>query len=101
MTTPAEQIAAALRAARERAGLSQILAADRAGLHPSTLAKLEAGAIPNPTLSTLLAAADGVGVPVSELVDGIQPQPRPDRCLTARGFRPEIVVEHPVESIAR
>jgi Predicted transcriptional regulators len=89
MTAPAAQIAAALRAARERAGLSQILAADRAGLHPSTLAKLESGMIPNPTLSTLLAAAAGVGVPVSELVEGIEPQPRPDRCLTARNLRPE------------
>lgn len=101
MTTPAEQIAAVLRAARERAGLSQILAADRAGIHPSTLAKLEAGTIPNPTLSTLLAAADGVGVPVSELVAGIQPQPRPDRCLTARGFRPEVAPEALVEPLAR
>ncbi|HWU45671.1 MAG TPA: helix-turn-helix domain-containing protein [Humibacter sp.] len=92
MTTPAVQIAAALRTARERAGLSQILAADRAGLHPTTLAKLEAGTIPNPTLSTLLAAAAGVGVSVAQLVDGIEPQPRPDRCLTARNLRPEHVV---------
>lgn len=91
MTTPAVQIAAALRAARERASISQIIAADRAGLHPTTLAQLEAGTIPNPTLSTLLAAAAGVGVPVSQLVEGIEPQPRPDRCLTARNLRAEHV----------
>ena len=48
---------AALRAERERQGLSLSDIAERTGIDRSTLSKLETGKVPNPTVSTLRSLA--------------------------------------------
>src|SRR5947207_1327521 len=52
---------AALRAERERHGLSLGDVAERTGMDKSMLSRLETGKIPNPTLSTLRAYAEALG----------------------------------------
>src|SRR5215210_6928515 len=51
----------ALRAERERRGLSLAELAERTGMDQAMLSRLETGQIPNPTLSTLRAYAKGLG----------------------------------------
>jgi transcriptional regulator with XRE-family HTH domain len=58
---------ARLRAARHQTGLSQSRLAQRAGLSPSHLGNLERGRR-QPRLPTLLALADALGVPPSQLL---------------------------------
>jgi transcriptional regulator with XRE-family HTH domain len=70
--TPGAQFGIALRSVREQLGLSQAKAATEAGWDASSWARLERGASANPTLGTLIIAADAVGVPVSHLLTGIQ-----------------------------
>jgi ribosome-binding protein aMBF1 (putative translation factor) len=52
---------AALRAERERQGLSLADLAERTGIDKAMLSRLETGKIPNPTLSTLRAYARALG----------------------------------------
>ena len=52
---------AALRAERERRGLSLADLAERTGIDKAMLSRLETGKIPNPTLSTLRAYAKALG----------------------------------------
>jgi ribosome-binding protein aMBF1 (putative translation factor) len=52
---------AALRAERERRGLSLADLAERTGMDKAMLSHLETGKIPNPTLSTLRAYAKALG----------------------------------------
>jgi DNA-binding Xre family transcriptional regulator len=47
----------ALRAERERQGLSLSDVSERSGIDRATLSKLETGKVPNPTVSTLRAVA--------------------------------------------
>lgn len=63
----AEAIGARVRAARQRAGLSIGGLAARAGIGKGSLSELENGTR-NPTLSTLYAVADAVGVPLAALL---------------------------------
>ncbi|HCX85962.1 MAG TPA: transcriptional regulator [Micrococcales bacterium] len=72
-------VAAGLRAARTRSGLSLSEVARRAGVAKSTLSALEAGQ-GNPGVETLWALSDALGVRFSELVD---PPPSPVRLLRA------------------
>ena len=58
----------ALRAERERLGLSLSDVSERAGIDRATLAKLEAGEIPNPTVSTLRALARSLNKRLSWLL---------------------------------
>jgi transcriptional regulator with XRE-family HTH domain len=60
MTRPNEKQPNPLRAARERAGLSQFQLAVRAGLHLATVGLAERGARVSPETSAKLAAALGV-----------------------------------------
>ncbi|HXS65188.1 MAG TPA: XRE family transcriptional regulator [Streptosporangiaceae bacterium] len=62
------QIAAALRRERSRAGISLTELARRAGIAKSTLSQLESGA-GNPSVETLWALGNALGVPFSRLVD--------------------------------
>jgi ribosome-binding protein aMBF1 (putative translation factor) len=52
---------AALRAERERRGLSLADLAERTGMDKAMLSRLETGKIPNPTLSTLRVYAKALG----------------------------------------
>jgi hypothetical protein len=56
---------AALRAERERQGISLMDLAERTKLDVSILAKLESGAIPNPSIRTVRAYAHGLGKQLS------------------------------------
>lgn len=58
---------ARLRALRERAGLSQQQLSDRAGVRKATVSDLERG-VKSPSLSTLDAVAQALGVPPAELL---------------------------------
>jgi len=61
-------ISMSLRRERARAGLSLTELAKRAGIAKSTLSQLENG-VGNPSLETLWALAQALGVPLSRLVD--------------------------------
>jgi transcriptional regulator with XRE-family HTH domain len=66
---PSRTTADLVRAARQRAGLTQQDLAVRAGLAIRTVARIEAGeGSGEPYLSTLTAIADALGVPVIDLV---------------------------------
>jgi len=60
-------LASRLRSARGRAGLTQEQLADRAGVTTEHLQRLERG-VGNPTLATVYALADILGINVTELV---------------------------------
>jgi len=70
---PLQTIAAALRRAREHAGLTLTELARRAGVAKSTLSQLESGQ-GNPSVETLWALCVALDVPVSSLLD--PPRPR-------------------------
>ncbi len=53
---------------REQAGISQNELGRRAGVTGRIVSYIELGVRPNPTLSTILALARGLGVPPSELI---------------------------------
>lgn len=70
--TPGAQFGIALRSAREYLGISQAEAAAGAEWDASAWARLERGVPGNPTLGTILIAANTLGVPLSQLVAGIE-----------------------------
>jgi DNA-binding Xre family transcriptional regulator len=60
----------ALRAERERQGLSLSDVSERSGIDRATLSKLETGKVPNPTVSTLRAMAGALNKRLSwSLID--------------------------------
>jgi transcriptional regulator with XRE-family HTH domain len=59
-----------LRAARERAGLSQDALSRRCALHTTEISRIER-AVTDPKVSTVLEAARGLGIPAGELFDGL------------------------------
>ena len=69
---PATRIAANLRHLRERGGLSIVALAERSGVARATLTKLEAGK-GNPTVDTLYALADALGVALGEVIGAAPP----------------------------
>ena len=72
---PLATIAAALRAERERAGISLAELARRAGVAKSTLSQLEAGT-GNPSIETLWSLGVALGIPFSRLVEPLAPSVR-------------------------
>lgn len=77
----AQRFATSLRAARDRAGLSQEDVAYRAGLTRYTYQKYEKGESrpghpANPTLRTLVALAQVLGIPLTDLVPDDAPDLR-------------------------
>jgi DNA-binding Xre family transcriptional regulator len=61
---------AALRAERERQGLSLSDVSERSGIDRATLSKLETGKVPNPTVNTLRAVAHALNKRLSwSLID--------------------------------
>lgn len=61
-------VGAALKAAREKAGLSQAEASRRSGVHWVHLSRLEGGKV-NPTVRTLVRLAEVYGVEVGQMLD--------------------------------
>ena len=68
---PEERFAANLRRLRHEAGLSQEGLAERTGLHPTEISRLER-AVREPRLGTMVRLARGLGVKVERLVSGIR-----------------------------
>jgi transcriptional regulator with XRE-family HTH domain len=71
VVTPEEQFARNLRRRREAAGLSQQQLANRTGLHPSEISRLER-AVREPRLGTMLRLAKGLRIGIDKLVAGIR-----------------------------
>jgi DNA-binding XRE family transcriptional regulator len=69
--TPEEQFAANLRRHRAAAKLSQEQLAEKAGLHPTEISRLER-AIREPRLGTIARLARGLGIGAEQLVAGIR-----------------------------
>jgi DNA-binding XRE family transcriptional regulator len=69
--TPEEQFAANLRRHRAAARLSQEQLAERSGLHPTEISRLER-AVREPRLGTIARLAKGLGVGAEQLVAGIR-----------------------------
>lgn len=72
-----ERMGTALRAEREKAGLSLTEASSRAGIGKSTLSVLESGS-GNPSVETLWALATIYSIPLSRIID----PPMPDVSVT-------------------
>jgi len=58
--------------ARRRAGLSQIAASAKVGMHPVHLSKIERGVGGNTGVFTLWKISKAVGVPLSKIFDAIE-----------------------------
>jgi transcriptional regulator with XRE-family HTH domain len=69
--SPSEQFARNLRGLRESAGLSQEQLADRCGIHPTEISRLERAAR-EPRLGTMVRLARGLGIGVESLVANIR-----------------------------
>lgn len=59
-----------VRAAREKADLTQEQLAWAAGLHQTEIARIEKGTR-NPGLDTIVKVAHGLGVPAEQLMNGV------------------------------
>lgn len=69
--TPEERFGANLRRQRLANGLSQEQLAEKTGLHPSEVSRLERAAR-EPRLGTIVRLARGLGVSAAKLVAGIK-----------------------------
>jgi transcriptional regulator with XRE-family HTH domain len=69
--TPEEQFAANLRRHRAAAKLSQEQLAEKTGLHPTEISRLER-ATREPRLGTIARLARGLGIGAEQLVAGIR-----------------------------
>lgn len=70
-TDPLPQFGANLRAAREQHGLAQEALAQRAGMDPAEIRRLE-GARRDPGIRVLTRLAHGLGMTPAELLRGIE-----------------------------
>ncbi len=62
-----------IRTARKAAGLSQEELARRAGMSLKGMGDIERGLIPDPHYSSLSKIANGLGVPIGELLEEERP----------------------------
>jgi transcriptional regulator with XRE-family HTH domain len=69
--TPEERFAANLRKHRHAADLSQEQLAEKAGIHPTEVSRLERG-VREPRLGTIARLARGLGIGAEQLVAGIR-----------------------------
>jgi transcriptional regulator with XRE-family HTH domain len=67
------RVAKAIKARREQLGLTLRALASRSGVSSSMISEVERGA-KSPTISTLSALAQALGVPISALVDSAAPE---------------------------
>lgn len=70
-------LATRFRHERERAGLSLAEVAERAGMDPAALSRLESGKNPNPTLDTLYRVAAALGKTIRCTFEDAPPEPCP------------------------
>jgi transcriptional regulator with XRE-family HTH domain len=71
-----------LKQLREQHDISQFEAAVKAGVHPGTVAELEQGRMPNPTLGTLQGLARAYQVSLTKVIQALS-QSVKDREVTA------------------
>jgi transcriptional regulator with XRE-family HTH domain len=71
---PLPQFGANLRAARDQRGLSQEALAQRAGMDPAEIRRLES-ARRDPGIRVLTRLASGLGISPADLLDGIRYSP--------------------------
>ena len=57
---------------RNKLGISQDVLSKRANLAFHTIAKIEAGATPNPTIDTVKKIADALGVSLDDLIHPVK-----------------------------
>lgn len=62
------KIGAKIKEYRKKLGISQDTLSKRADLAFHTIAKIEAGATPNPTINTVKRIADALGVSIDNLM---------------------------------
>jgi transcriptional regulator with XRE-family HTH domain len=75
-----------IAAHRSQLGLSQTAVAERVGLNPSYLSRIENGKI-YPTMPTAQKIATALRVPLSELLEPTPPQKKNQGCpVTAKGM---------------
>ena len=73
-----------LRSARETEGLTQEALAERMDIHPAAVSRAERG-LGGMSLTTWKAAADALGLPLGDLLDGGDPPvPDPERAEILR-----------------
>lgn len=75
MASAHQNLGSVIQKLRQRAGLTQDDLSDKAGLSYSTLAKIERGAIKNPSVFTVAAIAEVLGTSVEKLIDPIEEAP--------------------------
>ena len=68
MTKPESKIGNNVREYRKKLGISQDILSKRANLAFHTVAKIESGSTPNPTIATVKKLADALGVSLDDLM---------------------------------
>ena len=68
MSNPESTIGRNVRKYRKKLGISQDILSKRANLAFHTVAKIEAGSTPNPTIDTVKKLADALGVSLDDLM---------------------------------
>lgn len=68
MSKPGSTIGRNVRKYRKKLGISQDILSKRANLAFHTVAKIEAGSTPNPTIETVKKLADALGVSLDDLM---------------------------------
>ncbi len=68
MSKEKSTIANNIRKYRNKLGISQDILSKRANLAFHTIAKIEAGSTPNPTINTVKKIADALGVSLDDLM---------------------------------
>ena len=68
MSKPESKIGNNVRKYRKKLGISQDILSKRANLAFHTVAKIEAGSTPNPTIETVKKLADALGVSLDDLM---------------------------------
>lgn len=68
MSKPESKIGNNVRKYRKKLGISQDVLSKRANLAFHTVAKIEAGSTPNPTIETVKKLADALGVSIDDLM---------------------------------
>jgi transcriptional regulator with XRE-family HTH domain len=73
--TAGSSLGACLARLRAERGLTRVVLAGRSGVSPDLIKKLESGARHSARLSTVRALAGGLGVSVSDLLEGVEVHP--------------------------
>jgi transcriptional regulator with XRE-family HTH domain len=69
MSTNKSELGKRIRKYRKKLGISQDTLSKKAGLAFHTIAKIETGATPNPTVDTVRKIADALDIGVEDLIE--------------------------------